>query len=100
MCVKTNGEYKVFNKKIRKIRYDEINKRIIELADDWYPKFTNAFDLKAANNNVWKCTPAPRIIGATAREAYKDMPIALIEYFKSLPEFDTEIFKEITGIEA
>ncbi len=32
-------------------------------------------------------------------EAWKDMPIEAIEYLKSLPEFDANIFKRVTGID-
>ena len=46
-----------------------------------------------------ECVPAPRIEGVDDKTAYKDMPEKLIEYFKSLPEFNAEIFTEITGIE-
>ena len=37
------------------------------------------------------------IQGVSTKEAYKDMPKELIAYFKSLPEYDEEIFNDITG---
>lgn len=40
-----------------------------------------------------------KVEGVDDKTAYKDMPEKLIEYFKSLPEFNAEIFTEITGIE-
>ena len=47
----------------------------------------------------WQRVPADRIKEVDNATAYKDMPKKLIEYFKSLPEFDAEIFTEITGID-
>lgn len=97
MCIGMNGIYKLFNKDITEKYYLEISNDINDIVDDWYPKFTNAFDLKEKNGNEWESTPAPKIKGVTAKEAYKDMPQKLIDYFKSLPEYDEEIFNEITG---
>ena len=99
MCFNTSGQNRFFNKKVKKSRFEEINKKIEELRDDWYPKFTNAFDLRKENGDLRENVPAPKISEVSNIEAYKDMPKELIEYFKSLPEFDSEIFKEITGIE-
>ena len=97
MCIGMSGIYKLFNKDITKKYYLEISNDINDIIDDWYPKFTNAFDLKEKNGNKWKSTPVPKIEGVTAKEAYKDMPQELIDYFKSLPEYDEKIFNEITG---
>lgn len=99
MCLNTSGQNRVFNKKVGKSRFEEINKKIEELRDGWYPRFTNTFDLREENGGLWENVPAPKISDISNIEAYKDMPKELIEYFKSLPEFDSEIFKEITGIE-
>ena len=40
-----------------------------------------------------------KIVAVDNKTAYADMPQKLIEYLKSLPEFDAEIFNEITGLE-
>lgn len=98
MCINETGRYKLFNLNIDKGRFDEVKEKIRECADGWYPKFTNAFDYYKKEKK-WECVPAPRIDGVDDKAAYKDMPKKLIEYFKSLPEFDAEIFTEITGIE-
>ena len=99
MCLNTSGQNRVFNKKVGESRFEEINEKIQELRDGWCPMFTNAFDLREENGGLWENVPVPKISGISNIEAYKDMPKKLIEYFKSLPEFDSEIFKEITGIE-
>ena len=98
MCLNTSGQNRVFNKEVKKSRFKEINEKIEELRDGWYPKFTNAFDLRKENGGSWKDVPAPKILGTSNIEAYKDMPAGLIDYLKSLPEFDGEIFEKITGI--
>ena len=99
MCLDESGKNKLFNKEIDETRIVRMICEVKDIAIGWYPKFTNAFDLRAANGNDWKSTPAPKIKGVEAKEAYKDMPKELVEYFKALPEFDGDIFKEITGIE-
>ena len=84
----------LFNKPITEERFDEVNKKL----GGWYPKFTNAEELKEKyGNGEWCATPAPAISGRTAKEAYSEMPTELVEYIKSLPEYDDEIFRKITG---
>lgn len=97
MCINNTGKYKLFNSDIDKERFDEVKENIRECADGWYPKFTNAFDYYKKEKK-WECVPASRIEGVDDKAAYKDMPEKLIEYFKSLPEFDAEIFTAITGM--
>lgn len=97
MCINNTGKYKLFNLNIDKERFDEVEENIRKCADGWYPKFTNAFDYYEKEKK-WECVPAPRIEGVDDKTAYKDMPKKLIEYFKSLPEFDAEIFTAIIGM--
>lgn len=59
--------------------------------------FTNAYELYAANGQDWSSTPAPKIQGMDRGYAYADMPQELVDYIKSLPEFDAAIWYEITG---
>ena len=84
----------LFNKPITKERFNEVNEKL----GGWCPKFTNAEKLKEKyGNGEWRATPAPAITGRTAKEAYAEMPTELVEYIKSLPEYDDEIFRKITG---
>ncbi len=46
MCIGMSGIYKLFNKDITEEHYNSILENITMYAYDWYPKFTNAFDLK------------------------------------------------------
>ena len=84
----------LFNKPITKERFNEVNEKL----GGWYPKFTNAEELKEKyGNGEWHATPALAITGRTAKEAYAEMPTELVEYIKLLPEYDDEIFRKITG---
>ena len=75
-------------------RFDEVYNKL----NGWSPDFTNAEKLKQKyGNGEWCATPAPAITGRTAKEAYAEMPTELVEYIKSLPEYDDEIFRKITG---
>ena len=84
----------IFNKPVTAKRFTEVSNKLGE----WYPRFTNAEQLKEKyGSGEWCSTPAPAIMGRTAKEAYAEMPTELVEYIKSLPEYDDEIFRKITG---
>ena len=84
----------IFNKPVTAKRFTEVSDKLGE----WYPRFINAEQLKEEyGNGEWCATPAPAITGRTAKEAYAEMPTELVEYIKSLPEYDDEIFRKITG---
>ncbi len=84
----------LFNKPISAERFNEVHGKLF----NWSPNFTNAEDLKQKyGDGEWKATPAPVIEGRTAKEAYAEMPEELIAYVKSMPEYDDEIFRKITG---
>ena len=42
----------------------------------------------------------PQLAEVDEQEAWSKMPKKMLEYIKSLPEFNAEIFKKITGIDA
>lgn len=84
----------IFNKPVTEKRFTEVSDGLGE----WYPRFTNAEQLKEEyGSGEWCSTPAPAIMGRAAKEAYAEMPSELVEYIKSLPEYDDEIFRKITG---
>ena len=90
----------LFNKLVTVERFEEVKSTINKFANDWYPDFTNAEELRAkSDGQKWEATPADRIKGRNETEAYADMPAELEAYIKYLPEFDAEIYKEITGRE-
>ena len=84
----------LFNKPISAERF----KIVFSGLAGWEPNFTNAEELKQKyGSGEWAAAPAPAIVGRTAKEAYAKMPKELIAYVKSLPEYDDEIFRKITG---
>ena len=96
-CLDYTGKNAVFNQQVSEQRVNEIKNNIRQLAGDWFPKFTNAYELYNANGQDWPSTPAPKIAAKDRTYAYADMPQELVDYIKSLPEFDANIWYEITG---
>lgn len=66
----------IFNKQVTSQRFTEVMEPLIELKAEWISKLESI-------------EPA---------EAWKSMPSNILEYIKSLPEFDPEIFKDIIEI--
>lgn len=81
-CLNFTGKLAIFNKKISEKRFYEVKNRLDSF--NWFLSFNNLKDLKS--DNKWKC-------------AWADMPQEMLDYIKSLPEFDAQIFKKITGKE-
>jgi hypothetical protein len=66
----------------------------------WEPDATNAEALREQwGDGVWNKTPAHKIAGVSDGRMYEDMPQGLVDYVRSLPEFDEKIFAEIVGPE-
>ena len=59
------------------------------------PKWHNIFALK--DHKEWWQICFPKFLEADAAEAWKDMPEDMLDYIKSLPEYDEEIFKKVTN---
>ena len=96
--------YSIFGVNVSKDRFDEVWTVLFDKLNGWYPKFNNAFDLYMKNGNSWSKIDASEITSTLKKwnepfEAWKDMPKEAIEYVKSLPEFNPEMFKRITGID-
>jgi hypothetical protein len=91
--------YRCFGKDITEDRYDEIWETLHTKLNGWFPKFHNMFELYLKAGSDWKLTPVGNTVENTKEKAWSDMPVEAIEYVKSLPEFDSEMFFEITGID-
>ena len=64
----------------------------------WHPDATNGDKLRDKwGKGFWATTPAHMIRGVSDAQMYAEMPQPLLDYIKSLPEYDAEIFREITG---
>jgi hypothetical protein len=93
------NEYYLFNKKVKKERWEEIQLKLYRRLNGWHPEFNNLKYLYLKSGLEWKKTPIPKAEEVQKEEAWKDMPKVAVEYLASLPEFDKKIFEGITGIE-
>jgi len=89
----------VFNKQTTQERASLIIQEYREKLNSWTPKYNNAFKLYDANGKEWKNVDASQIQEVDNKTAWEGMPKDAIDYLKSLPEWDANIFKEITGID-
>lgn len=89
---------KLFNKEISEERFNEVFDEISNLSNGWKPTYNNLKSLYLKNGSKWECIPIHKAKGLSKKEAWSGMPKELLEYIKSLPEFDAGIFEEITGI--
>lgn len=92
-CYNKSGKLMAFNKKITVERFNEIYNKLNSF--DWYPKFNNAEELKG--NLEWYETNIPAIVRVDNKTAWSFMPKEMLDYIKSLPEFNQKIFDKITG---
>jgi len=102
-CANKKRTYKIFWVEVDENRFNEVWKNIYKLNNWRFPKFNNAFDLYDENNKDWSKVPISNIKSKLSNnnpyEAWKDMPKETIEYIKSLPEFNADIFYTITWID-
>ena len=86
--------FRVFNKTVEPERAMKIYKRLDDFG--YFPKWRNLETLKEGKDWVDICWPEMR--ENSIKTAWSDMPPEMLAYIRSLPEFDDEIFKVITGI--
>ena len=88
----------LFNKQVSEDRIYEVKQKWSELRGDWMPRQTNGYELyKEAGS--WDKIDISKFKTIDWEDSWKDIPEKLLNYIESLPEFDSEIFKEITGID-
>lgn len=85
-------KYVLFNKKVTKKRYEEVNQKIRVF--NFIPHFDNFYELKG--NKEWWALCFPDLCEVDNKTAWSKMPKEMLDYIKSLPEYDEEIFKKIT----
>ncbi len=98
-CANKHNQYYLFNKKVKKEYWEKVNSEFSSLLNGWTPTFNNLKGLYLKSGEKWSYTPITQAKELSIKEAWKGMPQAAINYLKSLPEFNAEIFKDITGIE-
>ena len=92
-CYKKEGaKYVLFNKKIKKERFEEVYHQIRKF--NFRPQFDNFYELKG--NKEWWSIAFPELMTVDNKTAWSKMPVEMIEYVKSLPEYNDKVFRAIT----
>ena len=92
-CYNIEGrKSRIFNKTVTAKRFDEVYRKIIGFG--WVPSFENWYDIKG--NKEWWAFCFPQLKEVENAVAWGKMPGEMLEYIKSLPEYDEKIFAEIT----
>ena len=92
-CAGKNGICRyIFNKKSTKKRVDEITKNLKKFG--WVPSFSNWYDIKG--DKAWWAFCFPQLRCVTNADVWARIPAEMLEYIKSLPEFDEAVWKKIT----
>lgn len=89
----------LFNKQVTEERYNKVYNEYYKLLDGWDAKQTNGDKLYKEARCSWQEVDMDKFTTIEWFDSWKDMPKKAIEYIKGIKEFDTKIFKEITGID-
>lgn len=98
-CCEATGRFHIFNKPASAERVSEIRGTLYGLLGSWRPVYNNIKALYLAHGSDWKLIPVHNAVELPIKDAWSGMPAEAIEYVVSLPEFDADIFKLITGME-
>lgn len=91
--------YSIFGHEVSEERFRDVKEILYDKLNGWRPTFNNIKAIYLANGSDWKLTPIKDAEEISKKEAWASMPKEAVEYVKSLPEYDAQMFKEITGIE-
>lgn len=91
--------YSIFGKEVDERRFCKVRDELYNKLNGWKPTFNNIKALYIKSGSDWKLTPIQDAEELSIKDAWSGMPIEAVEYVKSLPEFDAEMFTKITGIE-
>ena len=96
-CIFCHGiegkKYYLFNKKIKKDRFDEVLAKINSF--NYFPKYDNFYELKG--NKEWWSIAFPELMSVDNATAWSKIPKEMDEYIRSLPEFNEKIYNKIVG---
>lgn len=92
-CYKKSGRLYLFNEHCTEERFNEVYEKLLSFR--WDPKFHNAEELKG--DLEWCETNIPAITSVDIETAWSLMPKEMLEYIQSLPEYNEEVFKKVTG---
>ena len=62
---------------------------------NYVPEFTNFYQLKGDKN--WYTIAFPELMDVDNKTAWSKIPKEMVEYLKSLPEFDEEVYRKVVG---
>jgi len=92
-CFNMNGAtFHLFNKESTEERCQEVINKLRSFC--WSPKWDNTYDIKG--NKEWWALCFHEIMVVDNKTAWSKMPDEMREYIFSLPEFDKNIWDEIT----
>ena len=99
-CMFSSGKsgiaFHIFNQKVIEARADELICILKGKLKGWIPRWTNIAELREVEKNG--NLDSGRIIERNKEKAWASMPQEAIDWVKDLPEFDADIFFDITGI--
>lgn len=90
---KESAKYVMFNKKTTKARFDEVYAHILSFG--YAPNFDNFYELKG--DKEWWALCFPMLMKVDNKTAWSKMPQEMLDYIKSLPEYNEKIFEKIVG---
>jgi hypothetical protein len=93
MCNK-KPKYQIFTTEVTRERFGAA----LSDLSGWQPTFNNLKSLYIKSGKKWEKTPIPDAKEIQKEEAWKDMPEDIIKKIKNWPEFDADMFFEITGL--
>ena len=88
----------IFGVEVSEDRFSEVLSSIYDKQGDWKPRANNAFELYLKAGSEWSKVDASDI--KKKENIWEGMPQELIDYIRSLPEFNAELFEWHTGIKA
>ena len=84
----------LFNKKSNEKRIDKVKAEL--LGFNFVPQFENWYDVKGEKGWYAFCFLELKVIDN--KTAWSKMPQEMLDYIKSLPEYDEEVFNKIVGV--
>jgi hypothetical protein len=91
-------QFSIFGKNVDGKYFETIWAIFYKKLNGWRPCFNNLKCLYLKNGSDWKKTPVFGAEEISKEEAWRDLPGEAVAYLKSLPEWDADMFFEITGI--
>lgn len=96
----------IFGKEVSERDWKSIRFTLHEKLGDWYPIFNNIHALYLKSGSNWDHVHyedekgISKLKELSKEEAWAGMPQEAIDFVRSLPQFDADMFYEITGIRA